>query len=339
MDYEEKKIVKPSWQFSTMLFIFMVLIVMKTIGVVDNAYDYWEDALYPIYLPLLLFSVVIDILAYCYAFLGIYKALQRKPYSISMLRLSVFYFLIQFCFNSMGKIGSVLPIHPYLFFPIILFLIIFLVYLFKSKSLREYIPKAERKFGIMGWFGILIYVLVASMYVWKISDDYQKNRNSMPLKSTEVALKKGEVTDGLIAYHPLDGWIADTIIGNEKDGYLRVYHTDSCHDILITSMNLDYQSRIDYYQILSECCMSQIPDTIGLIEVANESKFYNGGSYYLNTYAVGTSDSLTAYWTFSALIDSASHKAAALSNFQVSSYEKSHKMSEEFMKTVRFNLK
>jgi hypothetical protein len=177
------------------------------------------------------------------------------------------------------------------------------------------------------------------MYIWKFAGDYKINSNSVPVKISEVNLLKGEVTDGLVAYRPLDYWTEDTVISNEKNGILRIYQTDSCHDIMVTSMNIEYKSRIDFYQLLSKCCLIQIPDTVSMVEVENENDNFNGGMYFLNTYLVGTSDSLNAYWTFSALIDSSSHKVVTLSNYQLSSYEQSHKMSKELMKSVRFKLK
>ena len=128
----------------------MVVIFLLAIGQFNSFANYWNDAINPIETKVLVFSGIIDALAYTYAFLSIYKALQNKPYSISMLRLSVFYILVQLIFKMQDKIGSVIPSHPYFFIPLVLFLIIFFVYLFKSKHLNAYIPKTKRKFGIWG---------------------------------------------------------------------------------------------------------------------------------------------------------------------------------------------
>lgn len=329
--------IKPSGWFTIQLFLFMVVIFLLTIGQFNSFASYWNDAINPIETKVLVFSGIIDALAYTYAFLSIYKALQNKPYSISMLRLSVFYILVQLIFKMQDKIGSVIPSHPYFFIPLVLFLIIFFVYLFKSKHLNAYIPKTKRKFGIWGWVGVLIYLMVFAMYAYMSGKELYKRYNSLPLELSSVILNEGESTDGLTAFKPLAIWQNDTVMGNAKDGYMHVYHTEDCPNILVTAMNAECKTRIDYYMLLNDLCSNLLPDSVRLKEEEYKDSVINGNKYYLNTYSF-VKEGDTVYWTFSALMPTDYYKVMTLSSITHDSYRHSIEMSDEFMKKVRFKL-
>lgn len=329
--------IKPSGWFTIQLFLFMVVVFMLGLGLLSSFANYWNDAINPIETKVLVLSGIIDGFAYTYAFLSIYKALQRKPYSISMLRLSVFYVLAQLSFRMQDKIDSIIPFHTYLFIPLIIFLIVFFIYLLKSKHLKVYIPITKRKFGIWGWIGVTTYVMVFGMYAYISGKELYKRNYSLPLELSTVILNEGEITDGLTAFIPLEIWQNDTIMGNVEDGYMHVYHTKECPNILVTALNADCKSRIDYYLILNELRSVLLPDSIRLREEEYTDSVINGNKYYLNTYSF-IKEGDTIYWTFSALMPTDYYKVMTLSSITHDSYRHSVEMSEDFMKQVRFKL-
>jgi hypothetical protein len=340
MEEENKEIIKPSWLFSTMLYIFMVYIILKILGLFSGLDYFWNDAISQISIPLLIFSYLIDVFAFCYSFMAIYKALQRRPYSISMLKLSVFYLFFQSLFLLFRRLNGILFRLAYIYAFIPLFLLVFFVYLWRSKQLNKYIPKANRKFGMMGTLGIFIYFLVFIQFVITNGDPIIKTRNSMPVPVSEVSLQNGELTDGLAAYRPQKEWINDTIVGNEEDGISRIFHSEKCFHILLSTVKYDCKNKIDYYKVLSECCRSQIPDSIALEEVYNKDSLIGENRFYINSYRLRqNTDSTKYYWTFSALLDHSSYKIVILACSERDTLNASIDYSKQFMESVRFDLK
>ncbi len=340
MEEEKKEIIKPSWLFSTMLYVFMVLIIAKFLGLFSGLNNHWNDAISQISIPLLVFSYIIDVIAFSYSFMAIYKALQRKPYSITMLRISVFYLFIQTLFHFIRRTDGVLQgaIKYYALIP--LFLIVFFVYLWRSNHIKAYIPKNIRTFGVMGTLGIFIYFLVFVQYAVKSADPIIKNRNSMPISVSDVSLKKGELTDGLAAYTPLKDWTNDSLVGNEQDGMVRVFHSNKCFHILLTTGKAECNNMIDYYQVLSEFSRNQLPDSVAMVEVYHSDSLIGENKFYMNSYKlIIDNDSTNYYWSFAALLDHSSYKMVALACSEQDTLNASIDYSKQFMESVRFNLK
>ena len=339
METEKEKIRKPSWQFATMLYIFMVIIIINIIGLFSGLQNYWNDVISQISIPLLIFSYIIDVIAFSYSFLAIYKALQRKPYSITMLKISVFYIFFKTLFlfirRSEGVLHGMAKI--YVFIP--LFLLVFFIYLWRSKHLKSLIPLNSRKFGIMGAIGFFIYILVFAQYAFNFAGPIIKKKRSEPIPVSKVSLLNGEVCDGLAAFTPMKEWTNDTIIGNEKDGVLRFFHSDKCFHILQTTVRIECNSRTDYYWVLSELAKNQLPDSVALVEVYNKDSLIGENRLYMNSYKLQiNNDSTSFYWTFAALADHSSYKMAVLACSEKDTLNASIDYSKLFMESVRFNL-
>lgn len=330
--------IRPSRWFTVQLFLFMMAIFLLAIGQFTSLPVFMNDTINPIETKVLLFSVIIDILVYSYAFLSIYKALQGKPYCISMLRLSVFYIFVQFIFKMREMMGSGSLFHSYMFLLPAIFFILFLVYLLKSKHLNTYVPKTKREFGIWGCIGLLLYVMVFIMYAYVFGGELIKRSNSLPMELSSVVIKEGETTDGLTAFMPLKTWLVDTVvIGNVKDGFVHSYHSEHNQDIHVTSLIADCNTKIHYYLLLNRLKPNQLSDSVRLKEMAYKDSVINGNRYYLNTYSF-INDGDTAYWTFSALMETGTFKIITFSSVEYESYRHSIEMSDEFMKQVRFEL-
>ena len=89
MESNNEKI-KPSGWLTTFLFVFMVIVVIMAIVQYNASFNVIDNNLQPLSTNMLIFSAVIDIAAYLYAFLGIYKTLQANSYAITIMKFSVF---------------------------------------------------------------------------------------------------------------------------------------------------------------------------------------------------------------------------------------------------------
>ena len=336
MENIEQKI-RPSNWFTAMLFVFMAIIFLSAIIQYFSTLNIVDDNLVQISQREFVLSVVIDVLAYSYAFASIYNALKAKPFSITMLKLSVVYILFQSIFRFIDNFNLVVQM-PKLTLGWIAFLVIFLIYLFISKHLEEYIPKEKRKFGIAGFVGIFIYLLVLATIAPRCWDTITKTIASRPVDNNSVILNEHEVCDKIAAYRPLNDWQNDTIYGNNDDGYGYLFHSEKCNKIFVCSMCGDVQKRLDYYQMMYLIRQKVMPDTVKLYEVTFRDSVINGNKFYLNSYTF-TDDSIKVFWTFAALKDVESYKITALSCFELDSLKESVQTATDFMKTVRFDLK
>ncbi len=335
MDNIEQKI-KPSNWFTIMLFVFMAIIFLSAIIYYSTA-NILHDNINLISKTELILSIVIDVLAYSYAFMSIYKALQAKPYSIAMLKLSVIYILLQPIVRLLNDINILIQV-PKITLGWLAFLIIFLIFLYKSKHLEEYIPQPKRRFGFWGFAGVFIYLLVFATIVMHYYDIIYKTIASRPVDTNAVILNEYEQCDKISAFVPLANWKNDTIIGTEDDGYMYMYHSDNCNKIRVASLCGDFPKKIDYYGILKFMQTNVMPDTIKMYEVMHRDSAINGNKFYLNSYTF-TDDTLRVFWTFAAIKDAQSYKITTLSCFELDSLKESVNMTTEFMKTVRFDLK
>ena len=208
---------------------------------------------------------------------------------------------------------------------------------FATSLIKKAKPKKNRKFGLMGAFGIFIYVLVVTLYAYRSGEEIIKEKNSMPVEVADISLRNGELSDGLAAFTPLKEWKTDTVVGSEKEGMARIFHSDKCFNIFQTTVSIKCDNKIDYYQMLSECCRNQIPDSIALHEVLKRDSVIGGNKLYINSYKLQTDD-FNGYWTFSALLDHSSYKIATLSCSEPDTLNASIKYVTQFMESVRFEL-
>lgn len=338
---EEKTIRKPPVVFTILLFIFMILVILNLISLPKYLHIYIDDGVGLNTSTITKAYGILELLASIFAFMSIYRALQRKPYSIVMLKFSSFYILFKFIGRLAEGIKGFNPmLKPYLYLQgvLVLFCILFCIYLFKSKELKAYIPSKERRFGIQGWLAIGLLSLFIGFWGFYEGNTIIRINNSMRIEPKDVQLSQAEFTDGFVAFKPMAGW---NKISKEEDIFVFNIEGDSSVQIVVASPGPELcRYRTDYYTILSQAFKVQVPDSIPIKEVAfNDELEINGHKFYSNTYELGINRPNKLYWTFSALIDRNSYKIVTLSNFELNSYERSISMAKEFMNTVRFDLK
>ena len=82
MDKTKEKIIKPPFFLTVHMFIYMMLIVLCMKKTVSAFPTYFYDDYYDMQPPLVVYAEIIDVCTYLYAFIGICKTLERKPYGI-----------------------------------------------------------------------------------------------------------------------------------------------------------------------------------------------------------------------------------------------------------------
>lgn len=337
---EEKIINKPPFTLTLQLFIFMMIVMVKIEGLVSNLNGLWWDNIGQISLDHFIVSWLVDLLAYGYCIVSIYKALQGKPYSVAMLKFSSIYILIQLIFTALNNTVSIIPLLPFIFVPIIVICGIFIVYLYRSKKLRNFIPLETRTFGIYGCLGLAIYIMSVTCAMYFGLRPIIKRYKSLPVEVKEVSLQKGELTDGLIVFKPLPNWVTDTITSSFKDGYAYYYNDEEDNEIMVSSfMQESCNNRVDYNAIVASLYKIIKDNSTIKGEVAYADSIINDAQFYSNTYEIIDYKGEHKYWTVSALVPKNFCKMTLVSYFQKDGYNKSISESKAFMNGISFDLK
>lgn len=309
MDETKEQIIKPPFLLTVQMFIYMTLIVLCLWKTISDFPTYFYDGYYDMKAPLVVYAGTIDVFAYAYALMGIYRTLKRKPYGIAILKISLVYVLMQLFF----RVSSFLSTHPIWWYAamwgiVILGGIVFLAYLFHSKRLNDYIPKPERKFGMYGWFGILIYLAVFVLYGLHLGNYINKALDSQKAAIGDVKL--GEYyTDGYVKFKPLADWKNDTIYQRD-DKYLFEFSSPSHNKITIGAGLLECNTRLDYYAALQNLGVQPLITKLPVEEINYGTELLNTQTLYYSTYT-NSSDSTNKYYrTYAVFVDDESYKVA-----------------------------
>lgn len=337
---EEKIINKPPFALTLQLFIFMMIVLLKSKGLVSSLNGFWLDKIGQISLDHFIVSWLVDLVAYGYCFVSIYKVLQGKLYSIAMLKFSSIYILIQLVSTALNNIGSIIPLLPLIFIPLIVACGILVIYLYCSKKLRNYVPLKKRTFGIYGYLGLAIYIMSASSAIYYALEPIVKRYKSSPVDRKEISLQKGELTDGLIVFKPLPNWRVDTITGSPKGRYLYYYNDEAGNKIMVSSLLENCcNSRVDYNAIIASLYKNIKNKSTIQKEVAFTDSVINNAQFYSNTYEIIDTKGRHKYWTVSALVPKNLYKMTIVSYFQKDGYRKSVIETKAFMHGISFDLK
>lgn len=336
---EEKNIIKPPFWLSLQLFFFMMLTFGNICGLISTLNGYWWDNISLIPISDCIITWSINFIAYIFCFVSIYKALQHKAYSITMLKFSVVYVSVQLILRPLNYNGTYISYLSLFYLPIITFCLIFLIYLYSSKKLRQYVPPKERTFGKYGLWGLVIYALVFFLCCRLKYRYYDEERNSIRVEIDKVPIKPGQMTDGLAIFTPLQNWGKKSIYGDAKHGFIISFNDADHNPINVASFNnAKCSNRVDYYLVLSHMCKLQGLNTLMMQEVAYCDTIINNQRCFSNTYKMSHSK-VPSYWTFSAIIPNDSHKILTMSYLEKGDFRKSVKDSKRFMQSVSFDLK
>lgn len=158
MEAEEKKDILPTG-ILTFLFIYFYVILRSIWDYGVMLYD-WGDDYFIINSPVEVWStLILQTIGWCYALISIVYALLRDKGAIKALRWSVFFILGLSALDLLSMLPDIKGLLVSIFKMFrLLFLVVFYIYLWRSKSIRNTFPKSERKTNWIVWTGWLIFI-------------------------------------------------------------------------------------------------------------------------------------------------------------------------------------
>lgn len=337
MDNEEgNEIKKPGCTFTILLFIFFYLLV-RYILQVFNFYSW--NGINPLKNEFSLTAIISTlpgvVAALYFAFAAIYKSLQCKIYSIAMLKYAAIYFLCNSILDIYHLEYRFLYAQLIFIVPKILFYIIFLIYLYRSKDLNTYLPKETRKAAKVHWIAMLIFLISIAPTCYITGVQFYKAYVSMPVNKNQLNLSDEELSDGLAVFSPLDSWELDTIYQEQKN-VLHIFKSEENLKSYVTTLNTEYQSRIEFSALLSE--FKGLSDSLYVDKLLSKDTIINENKLLYDIYKYRITKGGIQYWTFAAMYSSDFLKTTIISCFEKDTLNKSESSVLEFMKSVDFNL-
>ena len=148
-----------------------------------------------------------------YGIIAVYQALKHNQGAVSALRWSVVFMLGLVICNTLSMITVINTIVASVLYnsPSLLFLIIFLIYLFRAKSLRRMFPKEYRKNTILvrsAWIAVIVVLLWLGRLGYR---EFHRYILPSPFNAS------GKIEDGTVildyaTYEIPDGWHVDSIV-------------------------------------------------------------------------------------------------------------------------------
>ena len=333
-NHEAKEVNKPGCIFTLLLFFFFYLLVIDVLQIFRF---YSWNGINPLNEDYSLRSVMLSlsglILAFCFAFTAIYKTLQSKYYSIVMLKYAVFFFLCKSLLEFIKIDANCNEMQFYIQLAKILFFLISIIYLIKSKSVEVYLPSVKRK-------SKLVHLLAMSIFlICVVPTFYQRGRMayvSKHIPTEDIMLKPDELTDGLSVFLPLESWTLDSVY-NDSNKLIHEFEGNRSTKYYVASINERFRSRIHFSALQSQFQFSPVTKKVG--KILKKDTIINGNKLLYDIYRLEDSEEESIYWTFAGLYAKDSYKAIVVSSYESGSFEQSEKSMLKFLESVDFDLR
>ena len=334
---EVKEVNKPGCTFTLLLFVFFYLLI-RFVFQIFRFYN-WNgtnplNEEYSFQSLILLLPGII--LAVCFSFIAIYKTLQSKSYSITMLKYAVFYFLCNSILEILQIEYRFSIAQLILLIPKILFYLIFFIFLLKSKRVETYLPSAKRKGKLIHFLAISIILVSVLPISYKGGKTLYNTYYSKYIPLEEIKLNQNELTNGLAVFSPLELWTLDSVYNN-TNLIMHEFSENKNIKYYVVSINERFQSRIIFAALQSE--FKNLPDTMMVDKVLTKDSVINGNRYLHDVYRINKTKDKSLYWNFAALYSKDYIKAVIISSFESDSYSNSEKSIGRFLESVDFNLR
>lgn len=338
----------PNAVLSTLLFLFFYRLIRTAFRDIPALLTNWYDSVIAEDEPLG-FNLALAILFVIWivlSFWSIIHMLKGKPDGVVCIRWALgFGILVSLC-SGIQTLGKAVAIHwVYALLPIIqLFVsIVFLIYLAKSKFVKQTYPVYERRFAPGGWIWIAYLVVFVGVLAWIMAVSVDKSGRTRAIPIAELNIPENHICDGRILFKTNVTW--DTV-GIELEGYDDIQevvcynHGDDSAKTYVWSGVSKKKRHVDYMAVL----LQVIPfETSWPVQEGRMADFtFNHDQCYLEQYICET-DSLNILWTFAMRFDSSSDKYYAFSRVRRSS-SINNIIGDEFeycvhsLKTVFFDL-
>ena len=342
-EIKDKKI--PGFVFSTFLFLFFYYL-LKTIcqDVIDLRFNMIDAAIAegePL-VQTIIFAVF-DIVMLGLSFWSIIKVLKGSNDAIPCIRWALVINLFVQFYQLIKNLGSAILISwYYVLLPIlqIVFSIVFIVYLFRSKHVKKLFPILDRSYYLGGWMWLLYFISFIAFFILGSYPSIKKDRCSKTIKEETLSIPRGCYSDGLIMFKSDDSlWVKSKyeIYNIEDEGdstTLWKLDLDSAH-YLVFGATSKLSRHSDFMNILLQ---SRPPlDSCLEKEIVFCDTLLSNEQYYLDQYLY--KDSSNYVWTFSVRFDSMSNKYCTFSKLnRVKNPSLDLEEAIDFLKNVEFDL-
>ncbi len=342
-EIKDKKI--PGFVFSTFLFLFFYYL-LKTIcqDVIDIRFNMIDAAIAEgeQIVPTIIFAVF-DIVMLGLSFWSIIRVLKGSNDAIPCIRWALFINLfVQFYQLIKNLEFAILVSWYYVLFPIlqIVFSIVFIVYLFRSKHVKMLFPRIDRSYYLGGWIWLLYFISFITFLILGSYTSIKKDRCSKAIEENTLSIPCGCYSDGLIMFKSDDSlWVKSKYeiynMEDERDSITRwKLDLDSAHyRVFGATSNLSRHS--DFMNILLQ---SRPPlDSHLEKEIVFCDTLLSNEQYYVDQFLY--KDSSNYVWTFSVRFDSTSNKYCTFSKLNIIKNPTSDlEEAIDFLKNVEFDL-
>lgn len=247
-----------------------------------------------------------------YGIWAIILSLKKSDYAIKCLKLCLPYHFIAFAFATLPKVTSITFGTLWLPVFIIFFPLIFFIYICASRDIKDLFPVEQRRLGLPGVTGILLYVLLLLTFGQAAIASLASSINSRKTTLDRIELSDNELTDGRIVFSPIDTWVHDsTAVLNTTQDAFYFHDSNTGAQICVVGATEEYKpSRHFYIYSITE---NQPLETKYYSEELNH-KTLSCDDYitYIDQYKYQI-DSTDFYWTYASRIGKRCSKAVRIS--------------------------
>lgn len=315
---KEIEIRKPNTAFAIMLFAFFYYLFRSFIGVIPQLFEtVIPDIIQSNSLLLYTIFYIYYFLFIIYGFWCVVLALKGSKNAIASLKLCLPFHFIALLIGNISTISDFNSFGALCFLILkILFPLILLIYVCKSKKVNEFIPKQNRTIGISGIVGILLYVLFIILVIYMAIISHSISINSNKIDSRRIELNNGEVTDGRVIFKPNDNWIQDStvVLDENRDAF---YFHDSINQTLVSVISTGGLDESPRHVYIYDIPQFQPFNKKYFDKELNHVAFNNDDDViYIDQYAYKI-DSVPYYWTLASKLSKKYEK-----NIRISIVEK-----------------
>ena len=336
----------PGLILSTFLFFFFYLLIRTVCQDIPLMYNGMLDAAIAEDEPVLLnsFLAFLDIIMLSLSFWSIIRLLKGRPDSITCIRwaltINFLVLLYEFFVKSLGK--AIIIHWSYAILPVALLLltITFLLYLVKSRSIKQLYPISERRYSPGGWVWLSFFIICFCFFSFIFYMNYDEEKRSQTIDDSSLLLPQGCYSDGRVLFNSKSKW------SHSEEQYIDFDHNPQ----KVTAWTL-YDDSISKHLISGISPKRRHSDfmTILLQHIPDEQKFFvrevmscdtiiNKDQFFVDQYLYER-DSISRLWTFSVRFDSHSHKFCAYSMYGINLIEQKELNNVlTFLNSVIFDL-
>lgn len=326
--------------YTVMLCLFFCYLFRLSIGAISQ-FSHWIVPEIKLSDNPTFFSIyyLVYFLWFAFGFWSIVLALKSSKYAIPCLKLCLPYHFLALLVSSLTKTRFICLNGSWLTLLIVLFPLIFYVYLCISKEIKETYPKKERRWGVPGYIGFILYLLLILIFAQRIMTDVSKRRNSCKIDTAKIELFENEITDGRVVFKPKETWTMDSIvILNTVQDAFYFHDTLSTSIINIVCATEEYEPSRHYYiysiwENQPDCIKQYYKYDIGFKEIDTEEYIIFVDQYYYQN------DSTSYYWTYASKLGKTFEKGIRFSIVEKDSLRTSIDDAVEFLDSASIDIK